>query len=383
MNIFQPYEDNEYLWKNVQVMNDMDKIEDEIRSSYKEPGHPIAFANPRTVYNYYNKQISLKKIREILNSLESYSLHKEFHKGVRNISFARFKRYQFQIDLCFIIDLAEWNNGVKYLLTVIDCFTRYAFVRPLKNKTSAVVLKEFQHVINNINEKPKMIVCDKGNEFINKNFLDFCKKENMKILSPVSNIHATYVERFNRTIQNLIYKFLTETNSKRYVDHLDKLVESYNLRYHRMIEMSPFEAETNPEAELHINKLISAREVQMKKIDPSLRIGDTVRISKQKDKFTRGYDPQSQIEIFKIRKISKNKKIPLYYLSNYENNEDIEGGFYRFELTPVNINSFKIEKIIKRRTLRGIKQVLVKWLGYDEKHNQWIPETDLENIDQL
>ncbi len=136
MNTFQPYEDNEYLWKNIQVKNNDDKIEEEIRASYKEPGHPIAFSNPRTIYNYYNKEIPLKKIREILNTIESQSIHKEFRKGKRNISFARFKRYQFQIDLCFIIDLAEWNEGVKYLFTIIDCFTRYAFVKPLKNKTS-------------------------------------------------------------------------------------------------------------------------------------------------------------------------------------------------------------------------------------------------------
>lgn len=380
MNTFQPYEDNEYLWKNIQVKNNDDKIEEEIRASYKEPGHPIAFSNPRTIYNYYNKEIPLKKIREILNTIESQSIHKEFRKGKRNISFARFKRYQFQIDLCFIIDLAEWNDGVKYLFTIIDCFTRYAFVKPLKNKTSSTVLEEFVKVIDNLPEKPLTIVCDKGNEFINKNFLSYCKKTKIKLISPISNVHATYVERFNRTIQNLIFKFLTETNSKRYIDHLDKIVESYNLRYHRMIEMSPFEAENNPNAELYINGLISEREAQMKKIDPTLKVGDLVRIAKQKNIFSRGFDPQSQDEIFRIRKISTKMKIPLYYLSNYERNENIEGGFYRFEITPANINLFKIEKIIRRRTLRGEKQILVKWLGYDEKYNQWIPEKEVQDI---
>lgn len=380
MNTFQPYEDNEYLWKNIQVKNNDDKIEEEIRASYKEPGHPIAFSNPRTIYNYYNKEIPLKKIREILNTIESQSIHKEFRKGKRNISFARFKRYQFQIDLCFIIDLAEWNDGVKYLFTIIDCFTRYAFVKPLKNKTSSTVLEAFVKVIDNLPEKPLTIVCDKGNEFINKNFLSYCKKTKIKLISPISNVHATYVERFNRTIQNLIFKFLTETNSKRYIDHLDKIVESYNLRYHRMIEMSPFEAENNPNAELYINGLISEREAQMKKIDPTLKVGDLVRIAKQKNIFSRGFDPQSQDEIFRIRKISTKMKIPLYYLSNYERNENIEGGFYRFEITPANINLFKIEKIIRRRTLRGEKQILVKWLGYDEKYNQWIPEKEVQDI---
>ncbi len=380
MKKFDLYDDHEYLWKNIQVTNVDNKLDQEIKASYKEPGHPIAFSNPKTIYRYYNQEVPLKRINNIVNTIESQSLHKEFHKGRRNISFARFKRYQFQIDLCFITDLAEWNDGVKYLLTVIDCFTRFAFVKPLKDKTSKTVLKAFQEIIESLHDKPITIVCDKGTEFINKQFLDYCKSRNMKLISPVSNIHAAYVERFNRTIQNIIYKFLTEYSTNRYLDHLDKIVESYNLRYHRMIGMSPFEAENNPDAELYINNLITKRDSEMKKMDPTLKIGDLVRIAKQKDKFSRGFNPQTHIEIFKIDRISENKKVPLYYLSNYNSNENIEGGFYRFELTPVNLDVFRIEKIIRRRTFRGQKQVLVKWLGYDDSHNQWIPEEELEDI---
>ena len=380
MRQFQAYDDNEYLWKNIHVHNENDRIDEEIKRNYKEPGHPISFANAKTIYNYYNKEFPLKRIENILKSLESHSIHKEFHKGEQNISFARFKRYQFQIDLCFILDLAEWNDGVKYLLTVIDCFTRYAFVRPLKEKNSQSVLRGFQDIIESLNEKPKIIVCDKGNEFINRNFKDYCRNINSKLITPKSNVHAAYVERFNRTIQNLIYRFLTEYSTNRYIDQLDNLVNSYNSRFHRMINMSPYEAETNPHAELYINNMISKRDQRMKRKQPTLNIGDLVRIAKQKDKFTRGYKPQSQIEIFRIRDISVKKKIPLYYLSTYDNDENIEGGFYRFEITPTNIDTFRIERIIRRRTYRGERQIFVKWLGYDDRYNQWIPETNAENI---
>lgn len=379
MNRFQPYDDNEYLWKNIHVQNSNDKIDDEIKLNYNNPGHPIAFSNARTIYNYYNGEIPLKRIHEILKTIESYSIHKEFHKGPQNISFARFKRYQFQIDLCFLIDYAEWNDDIKYLLTVIDCFTRFAFIRKLKTKDSRSVLKEFQSIINDLDKKPLIIVCDRGSEFVNKYFKDYCRQEKMKLISPQSNLHAAYVERFNRTIQNLIFRFMTENSTNRYIDHLDRILETYNSRYHRMIGMSPIEAENNPEAELYINNLISKRDSNMKKIDPSLKVGDTVRISKQKDKFSRGYQPQSDIEMFKIRSISQNKKIPLYYLID-ENNENIEGGFYKHELTPVNISIYRIEKILKRRTFRGQRQLFVKWEGYSDRFNSWIPEENANLI---
>lgn len=378
--MFQPYEDDKYLWKNIYVSNDDDKIDEEIKQNYKTPGHPTAFANAKTVYKYYNGIYSLKRIKNILKSIESYSIHKEFHKGLRNISYARYKRYQFQIDLCFLIDYAEWNDGVKYLLTVIDCFTRFAFIRTLNDKNSNTVLKAFQSIINSLDVKPLNVVCDRGNEFVNKNFINYCNQNKIKLIQPKSNIHAAYVERFNRTIQNLIFKFMTENSTNRYIDHLEDILLSYNSRFHRMINMSPIEAENNPNAELHINNMISLRESKINKRKPKLQIGDLVRISKQKNTFTRGYQPQSQIEIFKIQKISSNKRIPLYYLSNYEENENIEGGFYEFELTPVNIETFRIEKVLKRRTYRGEKQILVKWLGYSDKYNQWIPEASTNKI---
>jgi len=71
----------------------------------------------------------------------------------------------------------------------------------------------------------------------------------------------------------------------------------------------------------------------------------------------------------------------LYYLSDYGGRENIKGGFYKFELTPVNITTFRIERIIRRRRGRGGKRfVFVKWLGYDNSHNSWIPEEDLQDI---
>jgi IS30 family transposase len=380
MNNFQPYDDHEYLWKNIHVHNRDDKIDEEIKQNYKNPGHPIAFSNAKTIYNFYNGDIPMKRIKEILKTLESYSIHKEFHKGKQNISFARFKRYQFQIDLCFLIDYAEWNDNVKYLLTVIDCFTRYAFVRSLTTKDSKTVLNAFKSIISELEEKPLTIVCDRGSEFVNAAFQTYCNDENMKLILPKSNLHAAYVERFNRTLQNLIFRYMTENSTNRYIDQLDNILQTYNSRYNRMINMSPIEAENNPNAELIINNMISKRDSLIKKEIPKFKIGDTVRISKQKDRFSRGYQPQSQVEIFKIYAISDNKKIPLYYL-NDENNEKIEGGFYSYELTPVNLSIYRIERFIRRRKFRGQNQVLVKWVGYDDRFNRWIPEDDVNDIE--
>jgi len=378
---FKKHDDKDFLWRNFQVLNDNSKLEEEIVARYKEAGNPAAFSSAYNVYNQLNGEVPLKTIKEILSTVESHSLHKEFHNGQRNKSYSRFKRYQFQIDLCFIIDLAPFNDNIKYFLTVIDCFTRYAFVRPLKLKKSDEVLQAFKDVLVEAEEKPLMIVCDKGTEFTNKSFSNFCESEGIKLILPQANTHAAYVERFNRTFQTLVRKFCTEFETNRYLENVQDLVKSYNLRKHRMIGMSPFEAERNPEAALVLNKLISKQEAEIKKRVPDLKVGSYVRISKSKNKFSRGYDIQSQREIFKIKSIDTKKRKPLYHLTDYNGDEDIQGGFYRFEITPVNISTFRIEKVLRRRRDKdGKKFALVKWLGYSDAHNQWIPEEELKDI---
>lgn len=377
---FKPHNDKDYLWKNFQVLNENKELEKEIVERYKTPGDPLAFSSAKNIYHHLNQEVPLKTIQDILSSIESHTLHKEFHQGERNKSYARFKRYQFQLDLCFIDKLAQYNDNVKYFLTVIDCFTRYAFVRPLKDKKGINVLEAFKDILTEANEKPLMIVCDKGAEFTNKLFNEYCNSENIKVILPESNTHAAYIERFNRTFQILIRKFCTEYQTYRYIDHVQDIVKSYNLRKHRMIGMTPFEAEKNPYSALVINNMITKQEMEIKKKIPDLAVGTYVRISKAKNKFSRGYEEQSQNEIFKIKSISQNKRRPLYYLTDYNGDEDIKGGFYRFELTPVNINTFRIEKILQRKKHRGKQYVLVKWLGYSDKYNEWIEEENLHNI---
>jgi len=378
--LFKSYNEKDYLWRNYQVLNENANLEKEIVERYKTLGDPAAFSSAKNIYYLLNQEVPLKQIENILSSIESHSIHKEFHKGPRNKSYARFKRYQFQLDLCFLQDLANYNDNVKYFLTVIDCFTRFAFVRPLINKKSKNVLEAFKDILNEAIEKPFMIVCDKGTEFTNSAFISYCRQENIKVVLPETNTHAAYIERFNRTFQNLVRKFCTEFETHRYIEYVQDIVKSYNLRKHRMIQMSPYEAEKNPAAALVINNLISKQELLIKKIEPNLEIGSFVRISKSKDKFSRGYDEQAQREIFKIKSISENKRRPLYYLTDHLGKEDLKGGFYRFELTPVNIQTFRIEKILRRRKYRGKTLVLVKWVGYDDRFNQWIDINELQNI---
>ena len=372
-NIFLP------LQEEIPDTENNKETDEDIIKNYTTPGHPTAYSGINQVYNFYGGRISQTKLKTLLAGNEGYTLHREFHQGPRNITYKHFKRYQFQIDLVDVQQLAAKNDGNRYLLNCIDIFTRFAFVRPVKDKKAETILAAFKSILLEAKEKPYMIVMDKGTEFTNQIFQTFCQRQGIKLINPQASVHAAFVERFNRTLQMIMYKFMSDHETERYVDVLQSLVNTYNKRKHRIINMSPMEAEQNTNNQhLKLNMIQQKQVEKIKRKKPTLLIGTYVRIAKQKGKFSRSYDEQSVQEIFRVRKIDETKKIPLYYLSDYDGKENLVGGFYDFELTPVKTNVFRVEKVLKKRKYKGKKQIFVKWKGFSEKHNSWIDEENVE-----
>ena len=169
------------------------------------------------IYYYYGKKIPLTTIEEWLKGTDSCTLHKQpkFPRP-RNPTFAYQKRYQFQIDLIDLGNLIEENDRNRYLLTAIDIFTRFAFVEPLKNKTAKTFMEGFESIMKRAKKFPGTILADKGAEIKNKLFQAYCKNNNILLLHSNNFVHAPFVERFNRTLKNLI-KYITHENADRYM----------------------------------------------------------------------------------------------------------------------------------------------------------------------
>ena len=109
---------------------------------------------------------------------------------------------------------------------------------------------------------------------------------------------------------------------------------------------------------------------------PKFKVGDKVRISKYKRKMFDGYTPNWTEEIFLIDKIQSTN--PITYRLRDPNNEEIQGSFYEPELLPAKQDVFRIEKVNRRDYKK--KQALVKWLGYSNDFNSWIPLSSLQNL---
>ena len=145
-------------------------------------------------------------------------------------------------DLVDMQKLSKWNKGYKYLLMVLDLFSKYGWIVPLKTKTGLEVSKAFESIFKKSKGKPKKLWVDKGKEYYNKNMLDLLAKNNIEIYSTKNEEKSSVCERWNRTIKEKMYKRFTMQNNTVYIEILPKILASYNNSKNRSIGMTPNEA---------------------------------------------------------------------------------------------------------------------------------------------
>ena len=354
-------------------------------SDYITPGHPIAFSGLGKIQQYYNYKIPLGKIKEKLSAIDAYTTYYETTKPSQNPYFVYKKRQQFQIDLIDISQFSKQNGGVKYLLSAIDSFSKRAWIKPLVKKSAHNFLKAFESIMEEAEYMPSSIYSDQGKEMKNKTFLKYLKDNNIDIYFPEVGGHASIVERWNKTIQIMIYKYIYSKEIKKgdrrplnFTTKLNDIVKSYNNRIHSSLGMSPMQAEdpkNRREVFLTHSKRYNKIWNKSKKLNRlRYKEGDLVRVKASKSKLkTRAYDQSFFEEIYKISKVNTHMPIITYSLEDF-NGEEVLGSFYYRELVKViDSGKYKIEKIVKRRTVNGHKQIYVKWRGWDSSFNSWIP----------
>ena len=126
--------------------------------------------------------------------------------------------------------LARFNKGYKFLFSYIDVFSKFAWVLPLKNKTGESLVNGFQTILD-AGRSPKKLQTDKGTEFLNRNFLSLPKEKNIHFFTTNSELKASVVEGFNRTLKTRMWKYFTTKNTRVYIDILQDIVQGYNNSY--------------------------------------------------------------------------------------------------------------------------------------------------------
>ena len=196
--------------------------------------------------------------------------------------------------------------------------------------------------------------------------LRFFKDNNVKIYYTYSNLKAIFIERFNRSLNELMMKSFVKNNNTIWYNILPNLIKTYNNRYHHTIKMKPLDVNKSNEKYIKNNFYTYDKTNKI----PKFKINVLVRIPlKRRELFDK---PSGNIkwseELFKIYKINKSNVIT--YKIKDMNVEIIKGIFYEKELLKAKNTSaqFIIEKILKTNK----NKMYVKWKGYHSSFNSWI-----------
>ena len=131
--------------------------------------------------------------------------------------------------------LSRYNKEIRYLLSAIDLFSKYAWVVPIKG---ASIVHAFKKIISE-GRKPNKIWVDQGSEFYNKSFTDFLKMNNIEMYSTFNEGKSVVAERFIRTLKNKIFKHMAAISKNVCVLH--DIVNKYNNTVHKAIKMEPID----------------------------------------------------------------------------------------------------------------------------------------------
>ena len=357
------------------------KIKTLLHSLFYDVTQPSAYTGKANVFRAAKRALSSITRADVDRWFEdqlSYTVHKPVRaRFERNKTIVKSIDEQWQVDLCDMQSKSGDNDDNAYILTCIDCFSKYAWAEPLQQKTADNIIKAMSRIFSS-GRKPQRLQTDKGSEFTNAKVQAFLRKHKIHFFTTDSDKKASIVERFNRTLKNRMFKYFTNENTYRYVDVLQALVDGYNGTYHRSIKMQPRQVQR-----IHqpvIRQRLYGKEKKYRLKSYKYNIGDWVRVSKQRVTFAKGYLPGWSEEIFVIRKRSRQRQ-PVYYLRDLKN-ENLIGAFYEPELQRVREpTEYRVEKVLRSRTKSGgVKEYLVKWKGWDSSFNSWVKATDVREL---
>lgn len=349
----------------------------DIFDKYTDPAFPNSFSGFSNFYKSLkavNKDVKKKQVKDVLQKQEAFTLHQPVRKKyVRNKIIVPGIDDTWQADLVDMQAHSKENRGFKYILTVIDVFSKYAFAVPLKNKQGDTVTEAFKSIIRN--RKPAKLHVDNGKEFYNQPFKALLAQNDIKMYSTFSEVKACVVERFNRTLKEKMWRMFTHRDNHIYYKDLQKLVDSYNNSVHSSISIRPKDVTSDNEDKIWFNLYGYQKNGFPKSKSAKIKfaVGDLVRITKYKYKFDKGYEANWSNEAFKISKIVAAPKT-IYYLKDLDG-EDVTGSFLEDELQVIQEKEFEpdqyvIEKILKERRVNGVVEKLIKFVGYPEP--EWI-----------
>jgi hypothetical protein len=356
--------------------------------------------------------IRRKEVKEFLAGQDVYTRHRRVVRRFRRLpTLAAGLHTDWQADLAVMSHLTADNDGYAYMLVCVDVLSRQLFVAPVRTKCSEHVIEAFEQCFQRAKAVPWRLVTDQGKEFTANRVQEYFRKKELlhycNYTSPTW--HAGVAERANRTLKERLYRYFSAHHTYRWVSVLQRLVSAINRSPCTSLDGArPVDVNFDNASRVHQwlrRKLELEQQKHPSMSRPRFRVGDRVRIEKYKHIFQKGYHPNFTNEVFEVVQVRHGRLLPITYRLKDHNGDVLRGWFYANDLCRVLGDLAKekpkktvrekpgaiavdeeqqpvyaIERILKRSTRGGVKQLLVRWRGYDASHDSWIPASSILNI---
>lgn len=314
---------------------------------------------------------SRKAVAEALQKSSLYTLY----KPVRN-KFKREKLFvseidqEWQLDLMSMHEFAPHNDGVKYLLTGVDLFSRFAYAHPLKSKEAKLVAVAIESLLQN--RIIDSIQTDQGKEFMNTTMKRLMEKYEVNHFTSLDQtIKCAAVERFNRTLREKLMRYI-ELKGFRYIDALDDIVQAYNNTPHSAHGIAP--GDVTHENCLAVYNTLYPSGYEYPKKEPKYTVGTEVRISVRKTFIEHGSTRKWTMETFIISAVIPRFGVHMYKLQD-GNGEEFDASFYEEELQPVSTDRkflWKVERVLASKKVKRTLYYKVRWKGLSSQFDSWV-----------
>ena len=284
-----------------------------------------------------SKKQTLKDAREKDKSITMADIDNFFRQNVeqkkqirgRNTFVAPEPFYEFQMDLFFINDLK--NQKFKVGVIMIDVFSRFMVVVPIKSKDEGNIAAGMIEALNKMGGKPKILFTDDEGALNTKSIQDYLEKEDIQ--HHRTRAHANHSERAIRTFKDMLYKRVEADEKKgkqniQWTDYIFEVLLTYNNKMeHSATKMTPKEA-MKEKNELKARNNMYQQAVRTRKY-PIISVSDKVKIYRKRKVGEKERVSQWLPQIQEIEKIEQKNNISLFYVKGDSR------PYMRFELLKV------------------------------------------------
>ena len=372
-----------------------------LNTLYSDIKNPSAFSGKNKLINatkniiINGEKITENDVTNFLKTQRSHTLHGLVRKKyVKRPIMVSMPGHILGSDICDMTEeLRKYNDGFRYLLILIDLFSRKLNVVTLKDKKNKTVADAIETFLERgTHHRYSFLFTDEGGEYFGRATKTLLKKYGIKQYHIFNRrFKNSIAERVIRSLKGWIYKIFTHFETLNYIKYINDIVNNYNRNPHRglcgetpndidrmtdVVQIQKHERDQLKQKYLNYGSIYKKNYPKGLSCLRGLQEGTYVRIMRvgAEGFFSKSYKPIFSEEIFKIIKIDKQRSPYVFYLEDL-GGEKIKGGAYAEEIIPTTLpTKWVINEVIEERIDKksGKISYFVSFRGYPSKFNQWV-----------